>query len=325
VLGRLRSVLKKPWGSSPIDWTIVPMPVSALMGTFLSVDFFSPAFCELHAFESAVDAFIGEYKTAPFVAQVSQVDRLLVSLSLFRILNEDERVFKERAAILQDRLLDVARRQLDAFVFPYVESLMSNCPILVSRSADDIGSALRLRERLDRVVGSWGLPKPVAMFCRGQLIRQFDAKLVFAVQRSPRGVTFMNAGCWNSFATICESDYHISLPLFSAASQAVLCAASLCTNPAEKANLVPLLPPMIVLQLIAMQRPDEAAPMRNDPTAFANHFRLTKCRATEIRIPYQGSFTEVLPALPTQWTERRFDRQDLDEFHYLTDYLLSRD
>jgi hypothetical protein len=325
VLERFRSVLKKQWGSSPIAWTMVPMVVSALMGTFLSVDFFSPEFCELSMFESTVDTFMREYEAAHFVAEVSEFDRLLVSLSLYRILNENDRVFKERAAILCGRLIQVARRQLNAFVLPYVESLMSSCTVLLKGSTDKLDSALRLHERLDQVLGSWGLPKPMEMFCRDQLIRQFDAHLVFAVQRSPRDVTFMNAGSWNSFATICQGDYHISLPLFSQASQVVLCGPVLCASPEEKANLVPLLPPMIVLQLLAMQRPDEAAPIRNDPAKFAQHFSLTTCRPTEIRTPYRGSFAEVLPVLPTEWTARRFDRQDLDGFYFLKNYVLSKD
>jgi hypothetical protein len=317
----LKSILGRQWSVSPLDSISVPAGVTAILGCFVHIDLFA----NRHQ-RRLVSDFLKDYETADLIGDASLCDKFLHTLSLWNCALHGPRIDHAAAAYFAGKLIVVLRSQFLAFIAPFADSLVAIAEALFDGLTDPESAARQLTERIEQAFRSYNFPDRIESLCRQQLIRMFDARCVALVTAKTTRPTAEHAVGWNSTLTICEMDRGISLPLFREAAMALQGSMALCADPTLKDVMTPGLPPEVVLNLLAAQRPDDFCPIDNDVTAFSAHFNLTPDKMTSVvPVGYDGSFEELRQILSADWDRKRFKPEVAEAFPFLAEFVLDAD
>jgi hypothetical protein len=305
------AVLRKSWSQAPVDAIGVNAAVSAIVASCVAGGLFEKT--------DVVDQFVSNFEAAELVEGATARDRFLVALSLVHCLLYGRRIKAAERCI--EKVMIVARKRFDRFILEYVDDMSAICEAIVREGLDSAEASKLLAGRFQAVGIELNFPEQLETLCKSQIIAAFDARLVVHICTAKEACTLRGAISWNTMATVCDIDHGINLQLLRTAAATVLSAPALCAEPNLKDELVPLLPPVVVLRILVRQVPDVLWPLPNDTTLFAEHFNLPSRGTDPVDAEYAGSFEGLADVISHDWDTPRFTSDQIVGFDFLREFL----
>jgi hypothetical protein len=215
----------------------------------------------------------------------------------------------------------VTRKRFDKFIVAYVDDMSAICEAIVKEGLDAAEASKLLAGRVQAIGTEMNFPKELETLCKNQIIAAFDARLVVYICTAKEVCTLRAAIAWNTIATVCDIDQRINLQLLRTAAATVQSAPVLCAEPSLKDEIVPLLPPGVVLRILAQQVSDVLWPVPNDIALFAEHFNLPSHGTDPLDAEYAGSFEGLADVISHDWDTPRFTSDQIVGFDFLREFL----
>jgi hypothetical protein len=269
-----------------------------------------------------VDTFIGEFEKANLVADGSLSDQFLLSLSLLYCIRRGPLIEQARAVYFIEKVLNIVRKQFDRFIESFVAGILPIGEEILDQGEDEsVKLGKSLQERVKVLFNSFCFPSQLEELCITHLVTVFDAKIVGMIWTVPGRCNLSHAIRWNTTVTIADTDCHLTLAFLRQAATVIQGAMLLCTDPSLKDEMVPELPPGVVLKLLKAKVPDEFDPMENDTTGFAAHFKITDDSEPVVPVTYSGQFEGLDEVISCDWNVKRFRPDQIQGFEYLSEFL----
>jgi hypothetical protein len=314
------------WARSPLRAGAMPPPVGVILAIFERMELFNPAKFELIVYQSIVSDFMRTFRADTMVMDFTLFDVFLVFLYLLKCV-KDPKIEATRSQYFADELVPLVRTNLDEWISGFLRELLSFGESILDTIVDGELAAPQLWDKVRSIFRPYSLPPAFEQLCQQRLIAMFDARLVSMITDENNRATFGHAGEWNAVITILRNDTRsgriLVLDLLREAAAVLMMGPALCAEPALAKELVPNIPPAIVLRLLASEKPDDLNPMTNDVAAFAKFYQLNPSETPPpIAVSHTFDLEPLLDAISGDWKTARVDSGPAAHFDFLGSFLV---